>query len=99
MSAALSMFEQSVLPLFEATRAAWLADARAVAWQLGEGGRPVCVDDVRRLCPPPQDADPRVMGAIMYRPAWVRVGDRNSGRKTCHKRRVSMFVRAEFVGE
>ncbi len=91
-------FEHAVLPLFEQSRASWLAEARAVAWRLGRGGARVSVDQVRTECPPLAGHDPRVMGAVFSGRDWVRVGDSNSARAMCHRRRVSWFVRAEFAG-
>lgn len=91
------LFAEEILPLYEVSRPAWLANARAVALRLGMNGAHVSVDDVRRLCPPPPDVDQRVMGAVFCRPDWVRVGDRTSGRVTCHHRRISMFVRADYA--
>lgn len=90
-------FEAEVLPLFEVTRAAWLAEARAVAHRLGEGGRMVTIDDVRAECPPPAEVDPRVCGAVFVRREWARVGFTSSNRRTCHRRPISTFMRREFV--
>ena len=99
MSVAQSIFVQEVLPRLEAgeVRAAYLAEARAVAWRLGAKGREVCVDDVRSVCPPPEDVDPRVMGAVFVRRDWVLVARANSQRRMSHYRPVALFVRAEFA--
>lgn len=87
----MSGFEQSVLPLFEVTRAAWLASAREAARRLaGERGC-VTIDDVREACPPPEDVDPRVMGAVFRRCEFERVAYRQSRRSRCHFRPVAVF--------
>lgn len=74
-----------------AARAEWVDAARATARQLGSHGGLVNVDDVRALCPPPPDADPRCMGVIFLKSEWDRVGYINSKRKTCHKRPIAQF--------
>ena len=62
---------ESALALLERTRKDYLAKARSVAAQIAyTTQQPVCVDDVRALCPPPESIDPRVMGAIFNH--WSR---------------------------
>ena len=92
-------FEADVLPLFEASpsRAAWLAEARAAAHRLGEGGRAITVNDVRAVCPPPPGFDPRVLGAVLRGRDWVRVGFVGSERGACHGRPIGRFVRRDFA--
>ena len=51
----------------------------------------VTIDDVRSLCPPPADADPRIMGSVFLIPDFERVGYRNSGRAACHGRTIGVF--------
>ena len=101
MGTAQSIFVQEVLPFFEAgaVRKAYLAKARAVAWRLGAKGAFVCVDDVRCVCPPPEDLDPRLMGAIFMGRDWVVVDRLNSHRRMSHNRPVAIFQRTEFAGE
>lgn len=86
-----SIFVQDILPLFELSREDWLAQARDVARQLGRGGKPVTVDDVREKCPPPKGIDGRVMGAVFTRKEWTCVSYRRSERKECHSRPVGVF--------
>ncbi|HCE07062.1 MAG TPA: hypothetical protein DEQ40_00380 [Oxalobacteraceae bacterium] len=50
---------------FEETRGTWLDDARAAAKHLAATNGTVTIDDVRAVCPPPDDIDPRVMGAVL----------------------------------
>jgi hypothetical protein len=87
----MSLFEQTVLPLFEEHRADWLQAARAVAARIGRDGRGVTIDDVRAQIPPPRHIDPRVMGAVFLRRDWEKVGYQSSIRTTCHKRPVATF--------
>ncbi len=85
------------LNALEAKNREFITEARAVAFQLGQGGSVVTVDDIRKQCPPPEGVDPRVMGAILRKPDWTNVGYRNSTRKTCHKRPIAEFKLAEFA--
>lgn len=82
------IFEQSILPLFEATRADWLVEARESAERLGLIGT-VTIDDVRKVCPPPSDVDPRVMGAVFEHKKWEKTGYVSSTRG--HGRAVAIF--------
>lgn len=86
-----TLFEQTVLPLFETHRADWLDYARNCAFLLGASGQIVTIDDVRRVCPPPSHVDPRVMGAVFQRKKWEYVGATSSVRSTCHKRPVGQW--------
>lgn len=86
------IFEQQVLPLFERHRADWLKDAREAARQLGQQQAEVTIDDVRAVCPPPRDADPRVLGAVFLRKEWRRVRHQPSVRAECHHRLVAVFA-------
>lgn len=83
-----SVFVQEILPLFDNARAEWLAVARESAYQLGQRGR-VTIDDVRLVCPPPSDVDPRVMGAVFEHAKWEKTGYISSTRG--HGRAVAIF--------
>ena len=85
------LFEKEVLPKFEMHRAEWLLVARATARQLGEAKGEITINDVRRLCPPPNGVDPRVMGAVLKRPEWELIRYERSARATCHNRPVGVF--------
>jgi len=87
----LSLFEDEVLPLFEGSRSEWLGQARAVARQLGQGGRIVTINDVRAQCPPPADVDPRIMGAVFLSKDWQLLSHERSSRRVCHNRPVGLF--------
>lgn len=82
------------LALFEIHRAEWLAAARHAALRLyRQSGRPITIDEVRGVCPPPEGIDPRVMGAVFT--GWVAVGFVNSRRRMCHGRPIRLFQPAE----
>lgn len=87
----MSLFEQTILPLFEEHRGDWLIAARHVAAQIGADGRNVTIDDVRDRIPPPANVDPRVMGSVLNRKDWVRVGYQQSTRSDCHHRPIGVF--------
>lgn len=87
----MTYFEQHVLPLFEVNRADWLQQAREVARNLGERCGEVTIDDVRRLCPPPESIDPRVMGGVFKKSEWKLIRHQPSTRATCHHRLVAVF--------
>jgi len=86
-----TIFEQSVLPLYEATRTEWLQQARAAAYAIGSDGCAITINDVRRVCPPPVDVDPRIMGAVFLRKYWQKIGYLNSNRNQCHGRPVAIY--------
>ena len=85
-------FEAEILPLYEEHRADWLTRARKAAIELGKTGQPVTVNDVRKLCPPLEGADPRVFGAVFSdRNTWDRLSYVSSDRRACHGRPVAQF--------
>ena len=53
-------------------------------------------DDCWRLCPPPEDAHPSLMGCLFDDSRFVRVGDRLSTRPSAHSRRIGVY---ELRGE
>ena len=84
----------AALQLLEETRTTYLFRARTVAFQLYyELRRPICVDDIRKVCPPPSDIDPRVMGAIFSGKDWLPVGW-TLAKGHCNARPVRTFVPA-----
>jgi len=83
------------LDLFEIHRPEFLEEARQVAKDLASGGNLVTVDDVRVHCPPPDNVDPRVMGAVFNSKEWEPVNYIRSTRSTCHKRPICQF---RYVG-
>ena len=83
---------QTVMDLFETTREDYLAEARLAADALANERGIITVNDVREMCPPPANIDPRVMGAIFKSKAWQKVGYMSSSR--AHMRPIAMFRRA-----
>ena len=83
--------KEAALDALEQARKDYITEARTVAYMIFLGKGSVTVDDVREVCPPPAGVDPRVMGAIFHTADWVKVGFRNSKRKTCHKRPIAVF--------
>jgi hypothetical protein len=82
----------AVLLRLEHARSDYLTRARQAAWWLSAGGkRLVSVDDVRAVCPPPFEVDPRVMGAIFKKSQWEAIAMHNSTRRTCHARPIRRF--------
>jgi hypothetical protein len=82
----------SALARLEKARADYLVDARRHAELLWKKlRRPISVDDVRAVCPPPAGIDPRVMGAIFHRNAWTPIGLAVVG-KHAHARHIRTFV-------
>lgn len=80
------------MPRFEeGQNSEWLEEARSVAIGLGRDGRVVTVDDVRERCPPPAGCDPRIMGAVMPRKDWERLGYVQSSRGINHHRPIAQF--------
>jgi hypothetical protein len=98
MTHARAIFDDIIAPAFELSRAQWLAQARSAAWKLGQSGCTVTVNDVRAVCPPPANADPRVMGAVFTKSVWERVAIVNSDRGACHGRPIAAFRLRGSVG-
>lgn len=71
----------------------YLAEAREVAKRLYRHyKRPISVDDVRYICPPPKEIDARIMGAVFNRSEWQTAGwTRAKGH--CNARPIRTFVR------
>jgi len=72
-------------------RAAWLERARDIARAIAAETGSVTIDQVRLRCPPPDDADPRLMGAVFKSDAFEPCGFVRSTRRECHQRPVSLF--------
>jgi hypothetical protein len=91
MKPARAIFELQTLPLFEVFRGDWLTEARAVARKLCQQHGSATINQVRAICPPPKDADPRVCGAVFHRREFESIGYENSDRRACHGRPISRF--------
>jgi hypothetical protein len=85
------MLQKSAAPAFENPRLEWLANARAAARRIAREKGTVTIDEVRECCPPPADADPRVMGAVMQPREFVLIKFVESRRKACHGRPIGLF--------
>lgn len=84
---------ENTLDMLERARAAYVASARSAALELFRQTRkPITVDDIRRVCPPPGGIDGRVMGCVLRAPKWMKVGYANSSRPECHRRPIGSFV-------
>jgi hypothetical protein len=87
-----AIFDNVVLPLFEQRRGDWIEAARAAARRIAAERGQVTIDDVRAVCPPPEGADPRIMGSVFARKSeFLRIGFAASGRDACHGRMISVF--------
>jgi hypothetical protein len=86
-----AIFDDGVLPLFEARRGDWIARARAVARAIAAERGQVTIDEVRALCPPPEGADPRIMGSVFAKGGFERIGFTASKRDACHGRMIGVF--------
>lgn len=69
----------------------WLEVARSHARRIALEQGEVTIDDVRHICPPPEDCDPRIMGSVFLTRDFERVDFRASGRKACHGRPIGVF--------
>lgn len=80
------------LELLEEHRPDYLALARAAARKLLETRPSITVNDVREVCPPPADIDPRVLGAVFRTSEFEATGEFVlSNRNTCHRRPIQRF--------
>jgi hypothetical protein len=87
-----AIFDDAVLPLFAQHGGEWIAHARAVARRIAVERGQVTIDDVRALCPPPEGADPRIMGSVFAGGQFAQVGRINSSRRECHGRSIGVFA-------
>jgi CRISPR/Cas system CSM-associated protein Csm3 (group 7 of RAMP superfamily) len=90
MNNARAIFDDALLPQFE-TRT-WVESARAIARRIAAERGQVTIDDVRVLCPPPEGADPRIMGSVFAGGQFAQVGRINSSRRECHGRSIGVFA-------
>ena len=76
----------------DSARQDWIARARSTAAAIALRDGRVTIDDVRLLCPPPEGADPRIMGTVFSCPGFVRLGYEPSSRLCCHGRPIGVFT-------
>lgn len=77
--------------LTDSLHGAWIARARAAARGIAAEKGAVTVNDVRAVCLPPEDADPRIMGSVFRPDEFARVGFQVSERRSCHGRMIGVF--------
>lgn len=86
-------FDAAALQMKE-RRSVYIALARKAAIELAMSSPDgtVTIDDVRKQCPPPEEVDPRVMGAVFTeRGVWEFQNFERSVRSTCHHRPIQRF--------
>ena len=85
--------KEDALDLLERTRKEYIAQARDTALAIARfKPGPITVNDVRKLCPPPDEIDPRVLGAVFRtgkNSMWKPVGYVRSER--AHARPIMQF--------
>jgi hypothetical protein len=86
-----AIFDDQVLPRFETRHGGWITHARACARAIVAEKGQATIDEVRELCPPPDGADPRIMGTVFQKGEFVRVGFAVSARRSCHGRMIGVF--------
>jgi hypothetical protein len=69
----------------------WLSVARDAARRLAAEQGNITINDVRAVCPPPDGADPRIMGGVFLTRDFERVGFAASSRDACHGRTIGVF--------
>lgn len=83
---------EGVMATFDETRGPWLNQARAAAKRLAASNGTVTIDQVRDVCPPPDDVDPRVMGAVLRTGKdFVRIGYCTADRPESTGRQIAIF--------
>lgn len=85
-----------VLPEHLRGHAKWIMEARRKAVELCRRNGEVSSDDIWQVLPPPEKADPRVMGAVFFpRDQWIVIRSEKSARKINHGRRISVWQLVE----
>lgn len=75
--------------------AQWIKEARAVAMEILSIKGEICSDDVHEAFPPPADAHPNVMGALMRDLGLKAVGFRPTTRPSGHGRVIRVYRKKE----
>jgi hypothetical protein len=93
------IFDEQVLPHFQEreSQAKWIERARKVAVEIAARKGSVCSDDIHDKCPPPEGSDKRVMGAVFADQGLVKTGYKNSIRRECHGRVITVWSLPEKV--
>jgi hypothetical protein len=69
----------------------WLETARNRMVEVIKTKGSCSSDDCWKLCPPPADAHPSVMGCLFDDERFVRIGDKLSERASARSRRISTY--------
>jgi hypothetical protein len=86
------------LDLLETHRPDYLTLARDAARKLLSERPTIDINDVRDICPPPSDIDPRVMGAVFRHRDFEATGEFVlSSRNTCHRRPIQRFALTNYA--
>jgi hypothetical protein len=86
------------LDLLETHRPDYLTAARDAARKLLSERQSITINDVRDICPPPSDIDPRVMGAVFRHRDFEATGEFVlSSRNTCHRRPIQRFALTNYA--
>lgn len=86
------------LSLLETHRPDYLTLARDAARKLLSERPSITINDVREVCPPPADIDPRVMGAVFRHADFEATGEFVlSSRTTCHRRPIQRFALTNYA--
>lgn len=90
---------EEALDALQVARLGYVEAARNVALRLLQAQPTICIDDVRAVLPPPDNVDPRVMGAVFNSKLFRKVGytqGQACGREAYHTRPVALFARGDF---
>lgn len=88
-----------IKPNFENSNGPWLNAARAIAIGIIRQHGSATAEDVRKLCPPPPDAHPNVMGALFKDIRFEPIGFEEARRKTSKGRIIRRYkLREKFNG-
>jgi hypothetical protein len=82
---------------FETQHAVWLKLAREKMVEVIKDRGSCSSDDCWRLCPPPDDAHPSVMGALFKDPRFLRISAMRSNRESANRRWISVYELKEML--
>ena len=94
--------KSEAMTLFEKERAEFLANARWIAYKIGQKKGSVTIDDVREEIKIPSFITGKVLGAVfnqrdhMDKPLWEKVGYKPTTIKSSHGRLVTVWRHKDF---
>lgn len=94
--------KQEAFDMFEERRAAFLAEARWIAYKIGQKKGSVTIDDVREEIKIPSFITGKVLGAVfnqrdhMDKPLWEKIGTTKTKIKSSHGRDISVWRHKDF---